>query len=73
MLGSGDAYEGKKSSLVLVHVVCDEAEHDAVGDEQKEDREEEKDKLGDSSVEMAGPVFRKGYIKKGSERSICCC
>ena len=48
----------QKYSLVLVQVVRDETEHDAVGDEKKENREKEKDELGDVAIEMAGPVFR---------------
>ena len=52
----------QKYSLVLVKIVCDETEHDAVGDEKKKNREKEKDELGDVTIEVAGPVFVKDLI-----------
>ena len=45
---------------VLVQVVRDGTEHDTVGDEQKENREVEEGKLGDSTMEMAAPVLVRG-------------
>ena len=41
----------------------DGTEHDAVGDEQKENREVKKGELGDSTIEMAAPVLVRGLSK----------
>ena len=48
--------------LVLVQVVRDETEHDAVGDQEKEDWKEEKDKLVNSAIKVAAPVVFMGYL-----------